>query len=153
MPSRPARKRRASAVREGSAWRARRLLLDTHVWLWWQLDHPRLGPSAREAIAAASEVRLSVASVWEMSIKSALGKLSLPKGADIMRELELDGFLPLSIELEHAVRVAALPALPALHRDPFDRMLVAQAMLEGLTLVTADLHLAQYGARLLDASA
>ena len=150
MPSRPARKRRASAVREGSAWRARRLLLDTHVWLWWQLDHPRLGPAAREAIAAASEVRLSVASVWEMSIKSALGKLSLPKGADIMRELELDGFVPLSIELEHAVRVAALPAL---HGDPFDRMLVAQAMLEGLTLVTADLHLAQYGARLLDASA
>jgi len=125
-------------------------LLDTHVWLWWQLDHPRLGPAAREAIAAASEVRLSVASVWEMSIKSALGKLSLPKGADIMRELELDGFVPLSIELEHAVRVAALTAL---HRDPFDRMLVAQAMLEGLTLVTADLHLAQYGARLLDASA
>lgn len=150
MPSRPARKRRASAVREGSAWRARRLLLDTHVWLWWQLDHPRLGPAAREAIAAASEVRLSVASVWEMSIKSTLGKLSLPKGADIMRELELDGFVPLSIELEHAVRVAALPAL---HRDPFDRMLVAQAMLEGLTLVTADPHLARYGARLLDASA
>jgi len=150
MASRPARKKRASVVREESAWLARRLLLDTHVWLWWQVDHPRLGTATREAIAAASEVRLSAASVWEISIKSALGKLSLPKGADILRELELDGFVPLPIELEHATRVADLPAL---HRDPFDRMLVAQAMLEGLTLVTADPHLAKYGVRLLDASA
>lgn len=150
MASRPTRKKRASAVREAPGWPARRLLLDTHVWLWWQLDHPRLGTGAREAIAAAPEVRLSVASVWEMSIKSALGKLSLPKGADILRELEHDGFVPLPIELQHAVRVADLPAL---HRDPFDRMLIAQAMFEGLTLVTADPHLAMYGVRLLDASA
>ena len=150
MAARPARKKRPSVVREKPAWLARRLLLDTHVWLWWQLDHPRLGTAAREAIAAASEVRLSVASVWEISIKAALGKLSLPKGADILRELELDGFTPLPIELAHAVRVADLPPL---HRDPFDRMLIAQAILEGLTLVTADPQLSQYGVRLLDASA
>jgi PIN domain nuclease of toxin-antitoxin system len=149
MASRRTRKKRASAVREGPARLPRRLLLDTHVWLWWQIDHPRLGTAARGAIAAASEVRLSVASVWEMSIKSAIGKLSLPKDADILRELELDGFVPLPIELEHAVRVADLPAL---HRDPFDRMLVAQAILEGLTLVTADPHLGKYGVALLDAS-
>ena len=150
MASRPTRKKRAMAVREDPAWHARRLLLDTHVWLWWQLDHPRLGPAARDAIAAAPEVRLSVASVWEMSIKSALGKLSLPKGADILRELEYDGFAPLGVEFEHAVRVADLPAL---HRDPFDRMLVAQAILEGLTLVTADPELTRYGVPLLDATA
>lgn len=149
MASRSPRKKRASAVREEPAWLPRRLLLDTHVWLWWQLDHPRLGTAARAVIATASEVRLSAASVWEMSIKSALGKLSLPKGARILRELELDGFVPLPIELEHAVRVADLPAL---HRDPFDRMLVAQAMLEGLTLVTADPQLGKYGVQLLDAS-
>lgn len=149
MAAKPARKKRAATVRKRPPSAVRRLLLDTHVWLWWQVDHPRLGPLARHAIAAAAEVRLSVASVWEMSIKSALGKLSLPKGASIVHELELDGFLPLPIELEHAVRVGELPPE---HRDPFDRMLVAQASIEGLTLVTADPHLRRYGVPLIDAS-
>jgi PIN domain nuclease of toxin-antitoxin system len=124
------------------------LLLDTHVWLWWQLDDRRLGAKARTAIASAAEVRLSAASVWEMAIKSAIGKLALPRGADIADELERDGFIPLAVEVEHADGVRALPAL---HRDPFDRLLVSQAIAEGLTLVTADAQLAGYGVTLVDA--
>jgi PIN domain nuclease of toxin-antitoxin system len=87
--------------------------------------------------------------VWEISIKSSIGKLTLPRGADIAAELERDGFTPLAIELEHA---ALIRELPDLHRDPFDRILVSQALSEGLTLVTADPQLEGYGATLLNAT-
>ena len=127
----------------------RRLLLDTHVWLWWQADDPRLGPAARRNIHSAAEVRFSAASAWEIAIKSALGKLRLPRGADIDAELARDGFVPLAVEIAHADGVRALPAL---HRDPFDRLLVAQALAEGLTLVTADAALARYDVPVVDAT-
>ena len=127
---------------------SRRLLLDTHVWLWWQTDDSRLGRATRKLIASAPEVRLSVVSAWEIAIKSSLGKLVLPRGFDIAEELDRDGFQSLAIEMAHA---AGLVSLPSRHRDPFDRMLISQALAEGLTLVTADAQLDGYGARLMNA--
>lgn len=151
-PPRPPRERPGRAVRPGRAAREhvvpRRLLLDTHVWLWWQAGDRRLGPAARHAIGAAAEARFSAASAWEIAIKSALGKLALPAGADIEAELERDGFVPLPVEIVHALGVRALPAL---HGDPFDRLLVAQARAEGFTLVTADPALGRYGVPVMDA--
>ena len=151
MPSYARKKSARKKVAERSPARvvARRLLLDTHVWLWWQLDDRRLGARARQAILTAPEVRFSAASVWEIAIKSSMGKLTRPRGADIAAELEHDGFMPLAIEVAHAEGVRALPAL---HRDPFDRMLVSQALVEGLTLVTADSQLEGYGVALIDAT-
>lgn len=125
-----------------------RLLLDTQAWLWWQSDDKRLGAGARAAIRAAGEVRLSAASAWEIAIKTSLGKLEVPEDSDVLAELEQDGFQPLAIEIAHAIAVRALPRI---HRDPFDRVLVAQARLEGLTLVTADPVLSRYGIAVLDA--
>lgn len=95
------------------------------------------------------EVRFSVASAWEIAIKVSLGKLTLPRDADIQAELARDRFEALPIELPH---VAAVSKLPVHHRDPFDRILVAQAQVEDLTLVTADAALAQYGVSLLRAA-
>ncbi len=125
------------------------MLLDTHVWLWWQTGDKRLGRETVRVIQRAAEVRFSAASAWEMAIKSAIDKLVLPPHADVEAELERDGFQDLPVEMAHA---EALRGLPALHRDPFDRMLIAQAMVEGLTLVTADPALARYGAPVMDAS-
>jgi PIN domain nuclease of toxin-antitoxin system len=127
----------------------RRLLLDTHVWLWWQADDNRLGPTARRYIATAREIRFSAASAWEIAIKCAIGKLTLPKNADIESELERDGFVPLSVDIAHA---DAVRTLPALHRDPFDRLLVAQALVEGLTIVTGDPDLTRYDVPVVDAT-
>lgn len=147
----PRRAPRGRAVREGAAHpEPRRLLLDTHVWLWWQAGDRRLGAEAVRAIGQAAEVRFSAVSAWEVAIKSAIGKLVLPSGADVAAELERDGFQTLAVELAHA---EALRGLPPLHRDPFDRMLVAQALVEGLTLVTADPALARYGVPTVDATA
>jgi PIN domain nuclease of toxin-antitoxin system len=126
----------------------RRILLDTHAWLWWQTDDPRLGARARRAIASASEVRVSAVSAWEIAIKIPLGKLRMPAEIDIEHELERGGFLSLPIEIAHA---DALRRLPALHRDPFDRMLLAQAASEGLTLLTCDRQLDAYDIPTLDA--
>ncbi|MES2176321.1 MAG: type II toxin-antitoxin system VapC family toxin [Gemmatimonadota bacterium] len=127
----------------------RRLLLDTHVWLWWQANDGRLGAKARRLIQRASEVRFSAASAWEIAIKTSIGKLALPTNADIAGELAHSGFLPLPVELAHAEVVRALPYI---HRDPFDRLLVAQARYEALTLVSADRALAAYGISVEDAT-
>lgn len=122
-----------------------RLLLDTHVFLWWVQDEP-LAPEAGDAIAAAREVYLSAASVIEMAIKEAIGKLRVQ--GDPEEAAAAHGFLPLPITLAHA---KSLRHLPLHHRDPFDRLLVAQAMAEGLTLVSADGALGRYGVDLLPA--
>jgi PIN domain nuclease of toxin-antitoxin system len=127
----------------------RRLLLDTQVWLWWQGDDARLGPRARDTIARAAEVCVSAASVWEIAIKSGLGKLTLPRSYDIVAELEIDGFQPMPVDIAHA---QATSSLPQIHRDPFDRMLVAQSMVEGLVLITADRDLSRYGIEPIDAT-
>jgi PIN domain nuclease of toxin-antitoxin system len=120
------------------------LLLDTHVVLWWRADVDRIARPAREAIASADMVFVSVASAWEIAIKQALGKVRLPES--FARGIERSGFARLTITFEHA---AAAAALPRHHRDPFDRMLVAQAAAEGLKLVTADRVFSKYGADLL----
>ncbi len=116
-----------------------KLLLDTHVLLWWRQNSRRLGRAAREAIARAPVVHVSAASAWEVAIKIAIGRLQID---DPFEGHVLDaGFEPLPITFAHAAEVARLPAH---HADPFDRMLVAQARLEGLTLVTHDRTFASY---------
>jgi PIN domain nuclease of toxin-antitoxin system len=114
------------------------LLLDTHAFLWWIEDNPRLSAPARTAIADPdAEVYLSAASGWEIAIKAGLGRLTLPDNlsAFMSEQLEKNDFRVLPIRLAHALN---LRDLPDLHRDPFDRMLVAQCRTEGLALVTAD---------------
>jgi PIN domain nuclease of toxin-antitoxin system len=117
------------------------LLLDTHVFLWWRTNDPRLSAAAREAIATDPIVFVSAASAWEAAIKIALGRLTLPE--PFSSGVNLSGFRRLAISFEHAETAAALPRH---HGDPFDRMLVAQAQLEGCTLVTHDQLMAPYGA-------
>jgi PIN domain nuclease of toxin-antitoxin system len=125
-----------------------RLLLDSHVWLWWKGDDAQLGPTARAAIRGAAEVHFSVASAWEIAIKQSLGRLKVPEHRGIGEELAKHAFLPLSVELHHAAGVATLPRI---HGDPFDRLLISQATAEGLTLVTADAVMMRYGVPVLDA--
>ena len=109
-----------------------RLLLDTHVAIWWDAGVD-LAPAARDAIIAADEVYLSAASAWEIRIKAALGKLSTTRTLSAVAHDS--GFYELPVLMRHT---DALSDIPALHRDPFDRLLVAQAIVEGLTLVTRD---------------
>jgi PIN domain nuclease of toxin-antitoxin system len=112
-----------------------KLLLDTHAFLWWLQDSPRLSTAARQSVAdPRSAVHVSAASLWEASIKVALGKLHLTR-ADLPAEVEANGFLELPVRARHAWRAGQLPRH---HEDPFDRMLVAQAQIEQLTLVTHD---------------
>ena len=116
------------------------LLLDTHILLWWLADEPRLGQSIRESIVNPStRVMISAVSVWEIGIKQALGKLKVPES--ILPVIQSEGFEELPITCQHAELAARLPNH---HRDPFDRMLIAQAVLEGLTLVTNDKQIETY---------
>jgi PIN domain nuclease of toxin-antitoxin system len=125
------------------------LLLDTHAFLWWLGDDPKLAARARAAIAAAGNVvYVSAASAWEIAVKRATGKLEAP--GDIGAWIHDNGFVELPIAVEHAVASAELPRH---HADPFDRLLVAQAMLENLVLVAHDDEIARYGAAMLDARA
>jgi PIN domain nuclease of toxin-antitoxin system len=117
-----------------------RILLDTHIYLWWLQDHPKLSLLAREMIVSATEVYVSSVSIWEAAIKVANGKLE----ADIVvltDNIELSGFIELPVFAKHAMQLARLPDI---HRDPFDRMLIAQAMSEPLRLLTADSQIAHY---------
>jgi PIN domain nuclease of toxin-antitoxin system len=118
------------------------LLLDTHALLWWLLDDPALPARARQAIEDADEVRVSAASVWEVALKQRLGKLpELGIAAAELPALTRDsGFLPLPVEDRHAAAVASLPQH---HRDPFDHLLIAQAQIEQLVLLSRD---PQFGA-------
>jgi PIN domain nuclease of toxin-antitoxin system len=117
-----------------------RLLLDTHVFIWWRANSPLLGGDARAAITRADLVFVSVASAWEAAIKAALGKLRLPESFEA--GVVASRFERLPIAFAHAEAVASLPHLPG---DPFDRMLVVQCLSEGLTLVTHDRRFAPYG--------
>ena len=123
------------------------LLLDTHVLLWWLNDEPSLSKTSRRAIADGRNlVFVSAVVVWEIRIKEALGKLKIPH--NFAAVLADQPFEELNITLEHA---HAVKKLPDIHRDPFDRMLVAQARVEGFTLVTCDVHLKKYRIPLLKA--
>ncbi|ONM47458.1 type II toxin-antitoxin system VapC family toxin [Nocardia donostiensis] len=110
-----------------------RLLLDTHVALWWLLDDPALPEDLADVLDHEPDIYLSVATIWEVAIKQAAGKLEGP--TDLPELLRDSGFVLLAIETTHAI---AAGQLPLIHRDPFDRMLVAQARSEGLRLVTRD---------------
>jgi len=117
-----------------------RVLLDTHLLLWALSQPSKLSAAARKQIVAA-EVYVSAASIWEISIKSALGKLAANAG-EVLAGIEPAGFSLLPITGEHAAKVAELPLL---HKDPFDRMLVAQAATEPMVLLTNDEPLRGYG--------
>jgi PIN domain nuclease of toxin-antitoxin system len=118
-----------------------RLLVDTHVLLWWLSDDPALSAAAREAIAdPANDPLISAASVWEMAIKRALGKLIVPD--DLPARILGQGFGWLAVGADHAWEVRGLPLH---HRDPFDRLLVAQALVEGIPIVTGDRRFGAYG--------
>lgn len=120
-----------------------RILLDTHIALWAVVDSPLLPAAAARRILAAEEVLVSAASVWEIAIKHALGRGDMPvSAAQALRAFQDAGYRLLDIRPEHAVRVEALPPI---HRDPFDRLLVAQAQVEPLRLITADTVLGAYG--------
>jgi PIN domain nuclease of toxin-antitoxin system len=116
------------------------LLLDTHVFLWWDSALPELGEAARSAISDPSNnIFISAASVWEIAIKRRIGKLAFVGSP--AANIGSNGFLPLPISPAHAERAAELPMY---HRDPFDRLLIAQAQLAGMTLVTADRRITAY---------
>ena len=122
-----------------------RLLLDTHAFLWWVEGAPQLSKKARSAIASPdNECLLSLVSCWEMAIKLSLGKLALAKdiGRFVPEQLAANAFQPLGIDPRHVFRVAALPFH---HRDPFDRLLVAQALEEDLPIVSRDRVFRTYG--------
>ena len=117
-----------------------KLLLDTHVVLWWQRDDRRLKKAAREAIATADVVWVSAVSGWEVAIKMALGRLRLDEPFEAL--MAADDFTQLPLTLAHT---AALSSVAPRHRDPFDRALLAQARVEQATLVSHDRALAPYG--------
>jgi len=116
------------------------LLLDSHIVLWWLSDDKRLSRKARRLIERADEVMVSAATTWELAVKASLGKLRMPEG--FLEVVEEQGFKHLPITPVHAM---AVQSLPWHHRDPFDRILLAQAIVEGLGLVSGDEALAPYG--------
>ena len=116
------------------------LLLDTHILLWWLSNSRRLHTEARKTIADSARAYVSAATVWEIAIKIALGKLEFR--GEMAEQLAMNNLLSLAVTVPHAL---AAGALPMHHSDPFDRMLIAQAKLESLTLMTHDARLRDYG--------
>lgn len=123
-----------------------RLLLDTHVILWWLADEPTLSEELKSTLDSEPDVYISPISAWEVTIKQALGKLGEP--SDLPERIRDSEFREMPIRMAHAVTAGRLPAH---HRDPFDRMLVAQARCEDLTLVTRDRDIQRYEVSLLRA--
>jgi PIN domain nuclease of toxin-antitoxin system len=123
------------------------LLLDTEALIWWDANDPRLGGKARAAIQDASEVYVSAASAWEIVIKAALGKLRTTRRPKVA--VAEGGFREVSISFEHA---EAVRTLPRHHADPFDRIIIATARVEGWSIVTSDPQFKKYGVPLIDAT-
>jgi PIN domain nuclease of toxin-antitoxin system len=121
------------------------VLIDTHVFLWWVTDDQRLSKRARSTIAAETSL-LSVASCWEIAIKAGLGKLAVPRPLDrfLQTQIEINGFALLPLTLE---ALGVLADLPFHHRDPFDRLLAAEATHAGLPIVSSDPVFRRYGVR------
>ena len=125
----------------------RKVLLDTHVLLWWLADHPKLGEKSRKIITdERNDIFVSAVSIWEIAIKKNKGLLKAPDNIDAI--VEDEGFSKLAISLFHGEQAGSLENI---HRDPFDRMLIAQAQAEGLELLTADKTIPKYGLRVIDA--
>lgn len=127
-----------------------KLLLDTHVWLWWLTAPEKLGDRTREYLAdSGNELFLSAATSWELAIKHGIGRIRLPEDPKqfVLSRLERDRIDPLPITHLHALKVAELPHH---HRDPFDRILVAQALEESLLLCSVDHEIARYEVDILD---
>lgn len=124
----------------------KQLLLDTEALIWWDANDPRLGGQTRAFIQQAAEVYVSAASAWEIVIKTALGKLRTTRRPS--QAVADAGFRMLSVTFEHAESVRALPPH---HHDPFDRLILATARVEGLTVVTSDRQFARYAVPLVDA--
>lgn len=121
-----------------------RALIDTHVFLWWNAGDERLSDRARAFVSdAGNEIVVSAASAWEIALKAARGRLELPLPAEqyVPERMSQDGFVALDIQLGHVLSAAGLPPH---HADPFDRVLVAQALAEGIPIVTADERIKQY---------
>jgi PIN domain nuclease of toxin-antitoxin system len=128
-----------------------RLLLDTQCWLWMHLSPERFSEKTRRLLRRRdTDVLLSVASIWEMAIKSGLGKLRVPEPIErwVPSRIQVGQTTVVAIEVPHALRVATLPPL---HRDPFDRLIVAQALVEELPVLSADPALDGYGIEVLPA--
>jgi len=126
-----------------------RALLDTHAFLWWITNDPRLSKKVREIISdGENELFLSVASGWEMAIKAGLGRLQLPPNLEhfILEQMALNAIESLPVQMSHALHVYKLPAH---HRDPFDRMLIAQAQLQNLPILTVDPQIARYSVKVI----
>lgn len=120
-------------------------LLDTHALLWWLADDPQMPESVRKIISSSeSELYVSAVSGWEISIKKALGKLQAPE--NLISVIEEEGFVELPVRFVHGEMAGKLPEI---HRDPFDRMLVAQALDSGMTILTCDDYIARYKVRTL----
>lgn len=120
------------------------LLLDTHVLVWWLHGDPRLSQRARARVSGAKRVCVSTISLWEVAIKASTGRMTVDMD-DMVASIAAYGFDALSIGYDHAM---ALTTLPLIHRDPFDRMLVAQSLSESLVLLTADRVLSRYPANI-----
>ena len=121
-----------------------RYLLDTHIFLWWVLDNPKLSEPFKKAIAHPdNELYLSSASTWEMVIKASIGKLSLPSSPEtfIRHQLLINNMIPLDIIIEHTF---ALATLPMIHKDPFDRILIWEAINNNYYLLTHDVEIKKY---------
>jgi len=126
----------------------KRILLDTHTLLWWLADDKALGKAAKALISdARNEVLVSAVTTWEIAIKKKKGLLTAPDNMDAI--IEDEGFSKLSITLFHGEQAGSLQDI---HRDPFDRMLIAQTQAEGLELLTADSTIPKYGIRTINAS-
>ena len=125
-----------------------RLMLDTHVLLWWLQDNPRLGQRARGLIAdAGNRVLVSIATPWEIAVKHRIGKMD-ESGAAVMDALQQQGMAIVDLAPNH---LRALEAMPLLHRDPFDHLIIAQALLEDAVIITDDAKFPEYGVRCIPA--
>ncbi len=124
-------------------------LLDTHIFIWWTINHSRLSENAAEIISDSDNlIYLSSASTWEIAIKSSVGKIVLPKHPEnfIREQLDINDFNILNIKVDHTLRILELPML---HKDPFDRILIAQAKSEDLIIITDDSLIKQYDVNVL----
>lgn len=122
-----------------------RAILDTHTFLWWNMDDPQLSKAARDFIIdGKNEILLSAASAWEIAIKCSRGHLTLPEvpGQYVADRMAKHHFLPLPVQISHALQVFNLPDV---HQDPFDRLLVAQSQLEDIPILTGDTLIPEYG--------